>query len=179
MLKNHSSVFLPLRYALGATFNETRVPFSWKYVGEQGLIKSTSIFLLTLLHSYFRRKALAMLNFGIFCPFKGIFDAYLKWNVWTQFQIICISTGYWHFQLIRETLLFLVAFLRFTFRQIIQKSKYSKFFLSLKELLVTTLIETCTLTWRKYVSKLGISITDLSEKLRFFWSHSSVLALEK
>ena len=34
-------------------------------------------------------------------------------------------------------------------------------------------------TSRKYVSKPGKSIPDLSEKLRIFWLHSSVFALEK
>ena len=39
--------------------------------------------------------------------------------------------------------------------------------------------KTCALSSRKYISELGNSIPDLLEKLRVFWSHCSVFALEK
>ena len=37
----------------------------------------------------------------------------------------------------------------------------------------------CALTSGKYVSEPAMSIPNLSQKLRFFWSHSSFFSLEK
>ena len=45
--------------------------------------------------------------------------------------------------------------------------------------MVVAFNKACATTSRKYVSKSEMSIPNLSDKLNFFWSHSSVLALEK
>ena len=44
---------------------------------------------------------------------------------------------------------------------------------------MATFRETCAVPSRKYVSKPGMIIQTLSEKLQFFWSHASVFALER
>ena len=44
---------------------------------------------------------------------------------------------------------------------------------------MATFKETCALTSRKYVTKPGMIIPNLSEKFQFFWSHSFVFPLEK
>ena len=51
--------------------------------------------------------------------------------------------------------------------------------LPLKEAFMATLSETCTLTSRANVAGKGMTIPNLSDTLRLFWSHSSVFALEE
>ena len=45
--------------------------------------------------------------------------------------------------------------------------------------MAATLSETCVLNSSKYVLEPAMSIPNLSETLRFFWSHSSFFSLEK
>ena len=75
--------------------------------------------------------------------------------------------------------MFLVALIRFCFRKKDLKVLNFRIVLSQKEPLVATLSETRARFSRKYVSVQGMSIPNLLEKLQFFWSHSSVFALEK
>ena len=75
--------------------------------------------------------------------------------------------------------IFLVELLRFCFRIRIVKSKSSEFFLTPKHPLVVTFNERCAPTSRKYVAQQGIAMTDLSEKLKFLWLHTSVYAHQK
>ena len=44
---------------------------------------------------------------------------------------------------------------------------------------MATFSETFAVTSKKYVSEPGMSILNFSEKLQFFWSHSSSFSLEK
>ena len=61
-----------------------------------------------------------------------------------------------HSKLIRETRNFSVAFLRFRFTKTTVKSKFSEFYLPLRDPLVATFIETPAPTSRKYVVEQGI-----------------------
>ena len=75
--------------------------------------------------------------------------------------------------------MFLVALLHFCFRKKALKVLNFQTFLSKKETFAATFSETCALFFRKDISEPGISIPNLLEKLQFFWSHSSIFALEK
>ena len=74
---------------------------------------------------------------------------------------------------------FSIALLRFCLRKKAFKTLNFQTFLPLKEPLVATYSETCTLTSRKCVFEPGISISNSSEKIQFLWSHSSVFDLQK
>ena len=51
-------------------------------------------------------------------------------------------------------------------------------FLLLKKSLVSTFSEMVAITSRKYVSETGIKIPNLLGGFQFFWSHTSIFALE-
>ena len=70
--------------------------------------------------------------------------------------------------------MFLVTLLRFFFRRKAFKMANFQISLLLKEPLVAAFSETCALTSRNNVFERGISIPNLSEKLQFFRSHSSI-----
>ena len=55
---------------------------------------------------------------------------------------------------------------------------YSGVSLPLKQRLAATLCKTRAPTYRKYEDEQGMNIPNLSETLKLFWSHSTVLALE-
>ena len=59
-----------------------------------------------------------------------------------------------------------------------KNTKFS-YFLPLKEILVATFGKECALTSRKYVSNPDISIPNLSDKLNFFFGHTSLFWLWK
>ena len=99
-------------------------------------------------------------------PFRG----YFQWNTYTYFKKIA--------KLVKNILNFLVALLRFYFRNQ-PKILNCQGFLPLIEPLVATFSETRTLTSRKYVAEQGIVMPNWSKIFRVFRSHSSVFALEK
>ena len=49
----------------------------------------------------------------------------------------------------------------------------------MKEWSVVTFKKTCAITFRKHVSEPGKTLPNLSEKLQYLWSQSSIFALEK
>ena len=83
------------------------------------------IFSIALLHFCFRKKALLILIFQTFLPLKEHLVATFCENVCTHFQKIYIWTRHQHSKFVRETSTFSVALLRFCFREIAWKSKFS------------------------------------------------------
>ena len=76
------------------------------------------------------------------------------------------------------TSIFLVTLLRFFFRKVSCKSKFSELFLPLKEALVSAFNKKRAPTSRKYGAQEDIVISNLSRSLQFFRSHSSDFASE-
>ena len=75
--------------------------------------------------------------------------------------------------------IFLVTLLCFCFRKVPQKSKFSEFFLPLKQTLMVYFNEKRVPTFRKNVAEPDIIMTNFFQSLQFIWSHFSVFALEK
>ena len=80
--------------------------------------------------------------------------------------------------MIKNTSIFLIALLRFCFRKITWKAKFSEFFTSKKHFDVYFQWNACAYSW-KYVVKQGKPTPNWSKVFQTFWSLSSVLVLEK
>ena len=98
-------------------------------------------------------------NFWDWFNSKTTTGDYFRWNACIHFQKTCRCSNA---KLTRNIWNFLVTLLRFYLRKTIIKSKFSYFFLPLKESSVAAFKKTCTYTSRKYVSEPGNSIADLS-----------------
>ena len=80
-------------------------------------------------------------------------------------------------KLIKHISNFLDALLRFCFRKITWKSKFSVFFL-LRNPFYATFNETRAPTSRKYLAEQGLVMRTWSRAFQTFWLHSSVFALD-
>ena len=175
-------MFLPLKDNLVATFSETRAPTSRKYVAEQDTMMPNWSKTFQNFWSHFSVFALEKqpknLNFQSVFTSKRPFGGYFLWNACTYFQKICSWTRYSDSKLSKNISNFLAALLRFSFRKVAWKSKFSEFFLSLKEALVAAFHETSAFTSRLHEVEQVVLISNWSETFQVFWSHSSVFILE-
>ena len=122
-------MLLALRDTLVATFNEKHAPSSRKYAAEQKIImrnrskacqtfcSHSSVFAL--------EKQPKNLNFHSVFISTRRFGGYFQWNACTSFQKICSWTRYTDTKLIKNMSKFLVALLRFGFRETIEKSTFT------------------------------------------------------
>ena len=133
--------------------------------------------MVALLYFCFRKTTWKSKRWEFFIS-NRLFRGYFQWNTYTYFKKICSWARYSDAKLIKNILNFLVALLRFYFRNQ-PKILNCEGFLPLIEPLVATFSETRTLTSRKYVAEQGIVMPNWSKIFRVFRSHSSVFALEK
>ena len=98
---------------------------SWTRCSNAKFITGTSIFLFAILRFSFRKKALKMLSFEVFFTPNGAYCGLFGWNACTRFQKIWGLKRYERYKYIRNTKIFLVAFLRFCL--IIIASKMASF----------------------------------------------------
>ena len=114
------------------TFNETRAPTSGKHVADQGIVMPN--WLKTRLTFWWLSSVFAVekqpknLNFHSVFTSKRLFGGCFQWNDCTSFQKICSWTRYCDAKLINNMPNFLVALLRFCFRKIFLKCKFSQCF---------------------------------------------------
>ena len=155
-----------------ATFSETCAPPSRKYVGEQGIVMANLSQKLQFLwwHSsvFPLEKQPKKLIFQRFFTFKTPFGGYFQGNVYTHFQKVCIKIRQNISDLAEKFQVFWSHSSVFVLENIKLKSKFQTFFTS-KLPLVATFKKTYADTFRKYVSELDKSITDLAKRLQIFW----------
>ena len=155
-----------------ATFNETCAPISRKCVAEQGIVMPILSEKVQFLWSHssvstFQNQPKNLNLYSLFTS-KTPFGGYFQGNVSTHFQKRCIWTRQKHSGFSKETSSFLVTFLLFGFRKATVKSKFSEFFVLVRDLLVANLNE------MKHVVVKGIVMPNWSKTFETFWSHSSV-----
>ena len=139
------------------------------------------IFEIVWLHSsvFALEKQLEKLNFQSFFTSNKPFPGYFQWNALTYFQKICSWTRYGKTKLIKNNSNIWVAFLRFCFTIITWKTKFSEFFLPLRNPLGASFNETRAPTSRRARAEQGIVMQNWSKIFQVFWSRSSVWSLQK
>ena len=95
------------------------------------------------------------------------------------FQKLCSWTKHSNPKLIKNVSSSLVALLRFCFTKTTWKTKFSEFFLPLRNPLVDTFSEMCASSSRNWVAEQGIVMQNWSKTFQTFCSDSSIFTLGK